>query len=249
MFAKRLGLDEAVRAALAANFERWNGRGLPDGLQGRRPSPGRCGSPSSPGARGPRPDRGHRRGPSRSSRRGAARRTTPSSPTSSSREARGVVGGGRAGRLLGRRARRRAAGAPLDDAAVHESLLVLADFADLKSPWTSGHSRAVAALAREACGPARRGGRAGPRPRPRRGPQHDLGQARSAHPRRAGPGRDPHARHRPAPAAGAVHRRAGRRGRRRARAHRRLRLPPARQRRAPRRGAAGASPPPTATRP
>jgi len=31
---------------------------------------------------------------------------------------------------------------------------VLADFADLKSPWTSGHSRAVAALAREACGPA-----------------------------------------------------------------------------------------------
>ena len=42
---------------------------------------------------------------------------------------------------------------PLTDAEVHEALLVLADFADLKSPWTSGHSRAVAALAREACGP------------------------------------------------------------------------------------------------
>jgi HD-GYP domain-containing protein (c-di-GMP phosphodiesterase class II) len=43
---------------------------------------------------------------------------------------------------------------PLDDTATHEALLVLADFADLKSPWTSGHSRAVAALALEACGPA-----------------------------------------------------------------------------------------------
>lgn len=43
---------------------------------------------------------------------------------------------------------------PLDDAAAHAALLVLADFADLKSPWTSGHSRGVAALAREACGPA-----------------------------------------------------------------------------------------------
>jgi HD-GYP domain-containing protein (c-di-GMP phosphodiesterase class II) len=34
------------------------------------------------------------------------------------------------------------------------ALLVLADFADLKSPWTGGHSRAVASLARAACGPA-----------------------------------------------------------------------------------------------
>ena len=43
---------------------------------------------------------------------------------------------------------------PLSDAATHDALLVLADFADLKSPWTSGHSRAVAALALEVCGPA-----------------------------------------------------------------------------------------------
>jgi DNA-binding CsgD family transcriptional regulator len=42
----------------------------------------------------------------------------------------------------------------LDGAALDESLLVLADFSDLKSPWTSGHSRGVAALARDACGPA-----------------------------------------------------------------------------------------------
>ena len=34
VFAKRLGLDEDVRAALAASFERWNGRGLPTGAKG-----------------------------------------------------------------------------------------------------------------------------------------------------------------------------------------------------------------------
>src|SRR4029077_5652176 len=34
LFAKRLELDEAVRASLAASFERWNGRGLPTGRKG-----------------------------------------------------------------------------------------------------------------------------------------------------------------------------------------------------------------------
>ena len=34
-FAVRLGLDEHVRASLAANFERWNGRGLPNGTRGQ----------------------------------------------------------------------------------------------------------------------------------------------------------------------------------------------------------------------
>ena len=34
VFAKRLGLDDAVRASLAASFERWNGRGLPTGAKG-----------------------------------------------------------------------------------------------------------------------------------------------------------------------------------------------------------------------
>src|SRR5262249_4134094 len=33
VFAKRLGLDEAARASLAASFERWNGRGLPTGAK------------------------------------------------------------------------------------------------------------------------------------------------------------------------------------------------------------------------
>ena len=43
-------------------------------------------------------------------------------------------------------------GLSLDAVAAHECLLVLADFADLKSPWTNGHSRAVAELVGEVCG-------------------------------------------------------------------------------------------------
>jgi len=39
---------------------------------------------------------------------------------------------------------------PMTDAEFDEACLAMADFADLKSPWSSGHSRAVAALAREA---------------------------------------------------------------------------------------------------
>lgn len=42
--------------------------------------------------------------------------------------------------------------APLGGAPRQEVLLVLADFADLKSPWRAGHSRRVADLTREAAG-------------------------------------------------------------------------------------------------
>src|SRR5439155_21987419 len=42
---------------------------------------------------------------------------------------------------------------PLSDDDAHEALLVLADFSDLKSPSLGGHSRAVAELVRDACGP------------------------------------------------------------------------------------------------
>ena len=178
-------------------------------------------------------------GPSTSSRPGAARPTTRSSPISSSRTA--PAGGRRSNRPTPgtRRSPWRPPCAPLDDAAVHESLLVLADFADLKSPWTSGHSRAVAALAREACGPAAEAAalvhdlgcvavpntiwdKPGPLTRDERdrAETHALvtDQLLRRVPYTADPGRD---------------------GRRRARALRRLRLPPARQRRPPRRGPAG----------
>jgi HD-GYP domain-containing protein (c-di-GMP phosphodiesterase class II) len=42
---------------------------------------------------------------------------------------------------------------PLSADRARDALFVLADFADLKSPWRGGHSRAVATLARDACGP------------------------------------------------------------------------------------------------
>ena len=86
VFAKRLGLDEPVRAALAANFERWNGRGLPTGCEGTAiPRPMRVAqlarsSRSWPASR-------VSRGPSPRSRPGATRPMTRSSPISSSRRA------------------------------------------------------------------------------------------------------------------------------------------------------------------
>jgi hypothetical protein len=152
-FAIRLGLDEPVRAALAANFERWNCRGLPAGPRAPRfPDP--CGSPNSVKSSRSSPAWRESPGPSRSSEPGAARPTTRIWQISSSRRRR--AGGKLSNRstpgtrrlLSPRRVRRSAM------LRAHESLLVLADFADLKSPRTSGHSRGVAALALEACGPA-----------------------------------------------------------------------------------------------
>lgn len=151
-FAIRLGLDEPVRTALAANFERWNGRGLPKGIKGLAiPRPMRIAQlsqelevlarfdgivPALETIRGRRakaydPDltdlaldlaEGWWEQVEEADSWDAALAVAPPSP-------------------------------PLSEQAVHNALLVLADFADLKSPWTSGHSRAVAALALEAGGP------------------------------------------------------------------------------------------------
>ena len=90
----------------------------------------------------------------------------PGARRSRARRCRGLVGRRSSRPTRGtRRSPWRRRSAPMTDAAAHEALLVLADFADLKSPWTSGHSRAVAALAGEACGPDGGGGRARARPR------------------------------------------------------------------------------------
>ena len=153
VLAKRLDLDEAVRASLATSFERWNGRGLPTGAKGEAiPRPMRIAQLSQELevlARIEGIDRAleiirRRRGkaydPSLTDLvlSQAARwweEVEPADPWDAALEV--------APRT-----------APLSDAAVHESLLVLADFSDLKSPWLGGHSRAVAALALDACGPA-----------------------------------------------------------------------------------------------
>src|SRR4029077_8082370 len=43
---------------------------------------------------------------------------------------------------------------PLTDEQTHESLLALADFSALNAPLLGGHSRGVAELVRDACGPS-----------------------------------------------------------------------------------------------
>lgn len=151
-FAVRLGLDESVRAALAATFERWNGRGFPAATRG--------------GAI-PRPARIAHLGQEFEA---LSRVTGVDHALAAVRTRRGrtydpdladlVLAAGAGWWLAVEPLEPMDAalllappGAPLDDAAAREALLVLADFADLKSPWTSGHSRGVAALASAACGP------------------------------------------------------------------------------------------------
>lgn len=152
-FAFRLGLDEAVRAALATNFERWNGRGLPAGTKGTAiPRPMRIAQVSQEFEVLARVEGVLRALEIMRARRGKAYdpdltdvvleqaagwwdEVEPADPWDAALAAAPPC-------------------QPLSDAAVYESLLVLADFADLKSPWMNGHSRAVAALAREACGPS-----------------------------------------------------------------------------------------------
>jgi HD-GYP domain-containing protein (c-di-GMP phosphodiesterase class II) len=153
VFAKRLGLDEPVLAALASSFERWNGRGLPTGAKGTAiPRPMRIAQLSQELEILARIE-----GITRALEIVRARRAKAYDPMLTDL----VLDGGMSWWEVLEPADPWDAAlavappsARLDDAARHESLLVLADFADLKSPWTSGHSRAVAALALEACGPA-----------------------------------------------------------------------------------------------
>jgi HD-GYP domain-containing protein (c-di-GMP phosphodiesterase class II) len=151
VFGKRLGLDEAVLAALRTSFERWNGRGLPAGVKGAGiPRPMRVAQIAHEFeilARIEGPDRALTVVAGRSGKsyepelaeivlaHGSAwwEEVEPVDPWDAALAA--------APRCT-----------PLPDDQVHEALLVLADFADVKSPWIAGHSRAVASLAAEACG-------------------------------------------------------------------------------------------------
>ncbi|HMK11981.1 MAG TPA: HD domain-containing phosphohydrolase [Acidimicrobiales bacterium] len=153
VLGKRLDLDEAVRAAIASSFERWNGRGLPLGLKGTViPRPMRIAQVSQELEVLARIE-----GIERALTIVKGRRAKGYDPeladlvvehaTAWWEEVESADSWDAALAIA-------PPAAPLDEAAAHEALLVLADFADLKSPWTGGHSRAVAALAREACGPA-----------------------------------------------------------------------------------------------
>jgi HD-GYP domain-containing protein (c-di-GMP phosphodiesterase class II) len=114
VLAARLGMAQAVRDALACTFERWNGKGQPNGVKGERiPLPMRIVHLAQDVE--------------------VLARLDKLDPWDAA---------------LGREPdpRRVLTGAALDDA-----LEVAADFTDLKSPVTAGHSRQVAALAATAC--------------------------------------------------------------------------------------------------
>lgn len=151
-FAVRLGLGEAVRGALAATFERWNGRGLPRGLKGAAiPRPMRLAHLGQEfevlarveGAEGALHTVKARRGKAYDPELAdlllvhGAEWWAETEQLDPWEAALGVS----------------PPASPLGVADIRNALFVLADFADLKSPWTSGHSRAVAALALDAAGP------------------------------------------------------------------------------------------------
>jgi HD-GYP domain-containing protein (c-di-GMP phosphodiesterase class II) len=153
IFAVRLGLEEPVRAALAANFERWNGRGLPTGAKGTAiPRPMRIAQLSQELEVLARVE-----GIDRAREIVKGRRAKSYDPALADVVVEGAAAWWEEVEPLDPWDAALAVApptVPLRPEAAQESLLVLADFADLKSPWTSGHSRAVAALAGEACGPA-----------------------------------------------------------------------------------------------
>ena len=152
VLAKRLDLGEDVRAALATSFERWNGRGLPTGAKGMTiPRPMRMAQLSQELEVLARIEGIERALPIIRKRRGKAydpdltdlalaqgrawwEEVEPLDPWDAALAVAPSC-------------------PPLAEADVHEALLVLADFSDLKSPWLGGHSRAVAALAADAAGP------------------------------------------------------------------------------------------------
>ena len=183
MFAVRLGLDEPVRAALAANFERWNGRGFPNGVKGVAiPRPMRIAQLSQELEVLARFD-----GLVPALETIRARRATAYDPDLTDlvlAEAQNWWEQVEPADPWDAALALAPPSPPLNETAVGEALIVLADFADLKSPWTSGHSRAVAAPCPRSGRTNRGGGRTRSRPGPRCGAQHDLGQTRTPHPRR-----------------------------------------------------------------
>jgi HD-GYP domain-containing protein (c-di-GMP phosphodiesterase class II) len=168
--AARLDLPMAVRAGLAAAFEQWNGTGLPDGLAGEAiPLPARIVFLARD------VEVLHRAGGTDAVRAAvAARRGTAYDPGLADEVLR------RPDPLLAPLA----ATSPWDEALAREPgphltvadedldgvLAVFADYVDLKSPYTAGHSRGVAALAAAAAPPAEASTRR------RAGLVHDLGR-------------------------------------------------------------------------
>jgi HD-GYP domain-containing protein (c-di-GMP phosphodiesterase class II) len=145
--AERVGLGEPVVTSLLQTFARWNGKGLPRGLAGEHIRlPIRIANIANVVA-------AHAR---EHGIEAAAHATHPRSGTDfdpSLCDAWRWAAPGVLGDLEGHSsweqvvASQPAGRGPLSEQELDEALLLLADFADLKSPWFAGHSRGVSSLA------------------------------------------------------------------------------------------------------
>jgi HD-GYP domain-containing protein (c-di-GMP phosphodiesterase class II) len=173
--AARLGFDAALQAALAQVFERWDGRGVPRGLKREQlVLPVRVVQLAQDAVVY------HRLGGAEAAVAVARRRAGGAyDPAVVERFCRDAP------TLLAELERRSAwetalslepAGCPsLSDDRLDDAVHAMADFADLKSPYTAGHSRGVAALAADAAGRCRLPGPDAVALR-RAGLLHDLGR-------------------------------------------------------------------------
>jgi HD-GYP domain-containing protein (c-di-GMP phosphodiesterase class II) len=172
--AERLGFGAAVRRNLGQIYERWDGRGLPRGLAGEAIAPAvRVVSFAQDAivlraAFGPEIAQAKLEG-----RRGGA--YEPRLVDRFIAHADALTAGLDAATWAAVLALEPAPQAPLSEQEFDAACLAMADFADLKSPYSVGHSRAVAALAAEA---ARRSGlpEADVVDLTRAGLLHDIGQ-------------------------------------------------------------------------
>jgi HD-GYP domain-containing protein (c-di-GMP phosphodiesterase class II) len=173
--AARLGMAQPVRDALACTFERWNGKGQPNRVQGKSiPLPMRVvhlAQDAEALARLRSPDEAVAVIRERSGRAYDPALVDEFAPIAADAFARlEKLDPWDAALACEPAPRRLLSGADLD-----EALTVAADFIDLKSPFTAGHSRQVAALAAAACEKAGLPAAEATRAR-RAGLVHDLGR-------------------------------------------------------------------------
>jgi HD-GYP domain-containing protein (c-di-GMP phosphodiesterase class II) len=171
--AERLGLSRAVQRNLGQIYERWDGRGLPRGLKGEAVAPAVRVVTFAQDAIVLRAAYGDAALAKLEARRGGA--YDPRVADRFLRAAPELIGGIDAVSWEAVLALEPKPHAILSEPEFDAACLAIADFADLKSPYTAGHSRAVSTLAANA---ARRCGlpEADVVDVTRAGLLHDLGQ-------------------------------------------------------------------------
>jgi len=148
--AARLGLSEAVQDAVASAYEHWNGRGWPDGLAGEQiPIAARLTQFAE------FIEVAHRLGGTAAATALAARRSgsqfDPALATALCDDAEAILGDlDSAHTWTAVIDAEPALRMTVSEAAFDDVLVAIADFVDLKSPYTLGHARAVADLAASA---------------------------------------------------------------------------------------------------